>query len=289
MTFHKWFTPHRDTHKKAHLISIKALAIYLLLFLLLQASFSVINFVKPGILGISSDIQKEKVIELTNIERGKLGLSPLTENEALSQAALLKAQNMFEEGYWAHFAPSGKSPWDFILGSGYKFSFAGENLAKNFSDNQGVMSAWMASLSHKENIVNSKYKDIGVAVLSGNLNGQETVLVVQMFGTTTGLASLPVVNTGGQSRTLTSAEVNTATLVKAVEAVQLRSSIIDPYQLSKSVGLGLVILVTLLLAVDFIVLKRRGVFRVTSHHLAHMAILSVAAAALVSSSPGSIL
>ena len=200
MTFHKWFTPHRDTHKKAHLISIKALAIYLLLFLLLQASFSVINFVKPGILGISSDIQKEKVIELTNIERGKLGLSPLTENEALSQAALLKAQNMFQENYWAHFAPSGKSPWDFILGSGYKFSFAGENLAKNFSDNQGVMSAWMASLSHKENIVNSKYKDIGVAVLSGNLNGQETVLVVQMFGTTTGLASLPVVNTGGQSR-----------------------------------------------------------------------------------------
>lgn len=66
---------------------------------------------------------------------------------------------MFDENYWAHFAPSGKSPWDFILGSGYKFTFAGENLAKNFYNSQDVMNAWMASkVGHKENLLNSKYQ-----------------------------------------------------------------------------------------------------------------------------------
>src|SRR3972149_10682102 len=140
MAWQNWFLPHKDTHKKAQLISWEGIVIYILLFILLQVGFSIISYTKHGVLGISGNIDQKKLIELTNKEREKLGLSQLVENPALDQAAELKAQNMFSENYWSHFAPSGKSPWDFILGSGYKFSFAGENLAKNFYNADEVVS-----------------------------------------------------------------------------------------------------------------------------------------------------
>lgn len=296
MALHQWFIPHRDTHKKAHLLSLEALAVYIVLFLALQLSFSLVNIVKPGILGVASNIQKEEIIRLTNQERAKIGLGLMSENQALDGAALAKAQNMFAENYWAHFSPSGKDPWSFMSASGYNFSFAGENLAKNFSDNQSVVTAWMNSPTHRENMVNPKYKDIGVAVLDGTLNGQRTTLVVQMFATTENLASLPnsppTVNVAGQSHSVATQEtpVNTLPVVANLGNVPAEEEIlIDQFKITKSVGLGLISLMVILLAIDLIILRKRGVFRITSYHLAHMAILGVAAAALLSASPGAIL
>src|SRR3989338_9588678 len=184
---HKWFIPHRDTHKKAHLISWEAFIFYILIFIFLQVGFSILGYAKPCLLVISSNITNQKIIELTNAERAKQGLSVVKENEALNKAAYLKGMNMFEENYWAHFAPSGKSPWDFMTRAGYRFVFAGENLAKNFSNSDDVVVAWMNSPSHRENIINGKYRDIGIAVEDGVLSGQSTTLVVQMFGTTDNL------------------------------------------------------------------------------------------------------
>ena len=57
MALHNWFIPHQDTHKKAHLISWEALIFYILIFILLQVSFSIVGFIKPGILGISSNVR----------------------------------------------------------------------------------------------------------------------------------------------------------------------------------------------------------------------------------------
>src|SRR3989304_2913294 len=132
MAWQNWFLPHKNTHQKANLISWHGLFIYILIFILLQVGFSIVSYSNPGVLGIDSNIDKKRLIELTNIERQKSGLPAVSENTTLDKAAEFKAQNMFQENYWAHFAPSGKTPWDFILGSGYAFTYAGENLAKNF-------------------------------------------------------------------------------------------------------------------------------------------------------------
>ena len=290
MTLHKWFLPHRDTHKKAHLLNWEALLIYVLLFVLLQVSFSIIGNIAPGVLGTSSSIQKQKIIELTNIERAKSGLSPVTENQTLSRAAEAKAANMFEENYWAHFAPSGKSPWDFMTRAGYRFAFAGENLAKNFSNSDDVVVAWMNSPSHRENIVNGKYQDIGIAVEDGILSGQQTTLVVQMFGTTNSLALAPTNNQKPEVEIATQQpEITRIPVVASLNTSSEVKTLVDPFKVSKSVGLSLISLIVILLLVDMIVLRRRGVFRISSHHLAHMAILSVAGAAILTTSPGSIL
>ena len=290
MTLHKWFLPHKDTHKKAHLLNWEALLIYVLLFVLLQVSFSIIGNIAPGVLGTSSSIQKQKIIELTNIERAKLGLSPVTENQTLSRAAEAKAANMFEENYWAHFAPSGKSPWDFMTRAGYRFAFAGENLAKNFSNSDDVVVAWMNSPSHRENIINGKYQDIGIAVEDGILSGQQTTLVVQMFGTTNSLALAPSNNQKPEVEAVAQQpEITRIPVVASLNTTSEVKTLVDPFKVSKSVGLSLISLIVILLLVDMIVLRRRGVLRISSHHLAHMAILSVAGAAILTASPGSIL
>ena len=106
----------------------------------------------------------------------------LNYNQQLELAAQKKAADMFAKNYWSHYSPEGKTPWDFILGAGYNYEFAGENLAKNFLFSQGVIDAWMNSPTHKENIVRRDYSQVGFAVVNGILNGEETTLVVQMFG-----------------------------------------------------------------------------------------------------------
>lgn len=291
MALHNWFIPHKDTHKKAHLISWEGLIIYILIFIFLQVGFSAVGYTKPGVLGISANINQKTLIELTNIERQKKGFAPVSENEALNKAAALKAQNMFEENYWAHFAPSGKTPWDFILGAGYKFTYAGENLAKNFYNSSDVVKAWLASPTHRDNLLNPKYQDIGIAVVEGVLNGQKTTLVVQEFGSTQNIASNPLVNIQGEQ-----IQVPKEEYLSKGEIVLLASQIspavkplIDPYQVIKITGFSIILLIFTLLGLDVWILKKRGVFRISSHHIAHMALLSLTAGSLILASPGAIL
>ncbi|MDO8573401.1 MAG: CAP domain-containing protein [Candidatus Daviesbacteria bacterium] len=291
MSWHNWFLPHKDTHKKAHLLSWEGLIVYILFFILLQVGFSVISYTKPGILGISGNIDQKILIELTNKERQKMGLSAVSENAALDKAASLKAQNMFAENYWAHFAPSGKTPWDFILGSGYKFTFAGENLAKNFTNSDDIVKAWMASPTHRDNLLNPKYQDIGIAVEEGVLNGQKTILIVQEFGSTSGLAAKPTVDVQGQQIEIAKEDYNSKpelNLVAAETKVNVKS-LFDQYQVYKTAGFSVIVLITVLLTLDIWVLRKRGVFRLSSHHIAHMALLSLAAGSLIVLNPGAIL
>lgn len=312
MIWHKWVIPHRDTHKKAHLISWQAILVYILLFGLLQLGFKYIALVKPGILGIASNVNQQKLIELTNAERQKLGLGTLTENSSLDQAAAAKGANMFEENYWAHYSPSGKDPWGFIKSAGYSFTVAGENLAKNFQNSDDVVVAWMNSPSHRDNIVNGKYKEIGIAVVNGTLNGEETTLVVQMFGTPASGFVASVSNLAEQvtsaSPTPTAAPLVAQTTpiptvavtpvvtaspvipvpVSAVAATQNKNTpvLIDPFRLSQGAAMSIISLMFILLLVDLYVLRRRGVFRITSNHIAHMSLLAVAAGVVMNSHPG---
>lgn len=135
-----------------------------------------------AILGYASDITVEQVVALSNAERAKSGLPALRFNGTLSQSAAAKASDMFSNQYWAHTSPQGKEPWDFFKTAGYSYKVAGENLARDFSTTPDMMAAWMNSPTHRANIMNSRYEEIGIAVVNGTLNGIETTLVVQHFG-----------------------------------------------------------------------------------------------------------
>ena len=97
---------------------------------------------------------------------------------------------MFAKNYWAHVSPDGTTPWVFIKSAGYSYVYAGENLARGYNTSQDVVTAWMASPEHKQNMLSSNYQNVGFAIVTGNLTGEDTVLVVEMFGSTA-LAAAP--------------------------------------------------------------------------------------------------
>lgn len=135
-------------------------------------------------------LTKEFLVTLTNQERKELGIGELRENSTLDQAAASKAQDMLDLDYFSHNSPEGKTPWYWIKLSGYNYQKAGENLAIGFVDGEEVMRAWNDSPSHRANLVNSGYQEIGIGIAKGDFQGQEVTVVVQMFGTK--LNSTPV-------------------------------------------------------------------------------------------------
>jgi hypothetical protein len=178
---HRWFIPSKANNHHPHLIRIPGLVVIAILILTVQVTFNFALTGKISVLGLSSNIDENSIVKLTNKERIKAGLTPLNSNSVLNNAARQKAYDMLARNYWSHYAPDGTSPWSFFSKSGYKYNYAGENLARNFSTSAGVMSGWMASQGHKENILNPKYSDLGVAVVNGKMDGKDTTLVVAMY------------------------------------------------------------------------------------------------------------
>ncbi|USN88628.1 MAG: hypothetical protein H6780_04035 [Candidatus Nomurabacteria bacterium] len=122
------------------------------------------------------------VVDLTNEERAMNHAAPLQRNAVLDEAARLKAEHMAKYEYFAHFSPDGVSPWHWFDKAGYRYAFAGENLAIHFTDSDEVVEAWMNSPAHRQNIVDQKYTEIGVGTAKGEYEGYKTVYVVQLFG-----------------------------------------------------------------------------------------------------------
>lgn len=129
-----------------------------------------------------STITTKRIIELTNQARAEKGISVLRENDLLNQAAALKARDMLAHNYFAHYSPQKVAPWHWFKEVSYNYTYAGENLAMNFSEAEDAMTAWLASPTHRDNLLSQNYEDIGVAVVVGEINGEETTLVVQLFG-----------------------------------------------------------------------------------------------------------
>ncbi|MCB9791083.1 hypothetical protein H6764_03610 [Candidatus Nomurabacteria bacterium] len=175
------FIPDKKNGYYPYAIRKPALSFYTVLLILFNL-FSGVLLPAANQEVAASSITPYALIELTNKERVGRGLNSLNTDSRLTEAAYDKAADMFKKDYWDHFGPNGETPWQFINGEGYVYVYAGENLAKGFSTAEGVHQAWMASPTHKANIVNSNYKDIGIAVAEGELQGQKTTLVVQMFG-----------------------------------------------------------------------------------------------------------
>lgn len=132
---------------------------------------------------LKAQLTKSGTIKWTNSQRSDNGLPILAENKNLDQAALSKAQDMFKKQYFAHESPTGAGPAEVAKAAGYDFLIIGENLALgNFANDQELVQAWMDSPGHRANILNSKYKEIGVAVLHGTYENKSTWIAVQEFG-----------------------------------------------------------------------------------------------------------
>lgn len=124
-----------------------------------------------------------QIIEASNKERTTEHLTQLTVNKKLSIAAQRKADDMAKNSYFAHYSPTGVSPWDWLRGVEYNYVYAGENLAVHFTTIEKLMQAWMNSPSHRANIMNKHYLETGIGIAQGIRNGIPGWFVVQVFGT----------------------------------------------------------------------------------------------------------
>lgn len=262
------FFPHPHNNHKARILHRHSLLVLLGLLVMAQAAIGLSHQIKPGVLGYASVIPPQTIIELTNNERTKLGLASLKVNSELTKAAEAKAVDMFAKGYWAHNAPDGTEPWSFILNAGYSYLHAGENLARDFNSPEAVVTAWMNSPSHKANLISPKYQDIGVAVMDGKINGVETTLVVQMFGTLQSVApKIQAQNTSVVAPVLAAAQ-EAKPVVAAPQPLTVPK--ISPFDVSRSVSLAFVILIVVVLAFDWLIVWRRNLVRISGKSWAHL-------------------
>lgn len=178
----KVLVPHKENDFRPHLIRVHGLVAVLVIALLAQVLYGFITTGHLSVLGRVSNIETADLLTDTNEARRAQGLAALHISDELSQAAFLKAQNMFDEQYWAHVSPSGEQPWKWFGDVGYNYSYAGENLAKNYPTADATVQAWMNSKTHRDNILKDKYVDVGFAVVDGKLRGENTTLVVALYG-----------------------------------------------------------------------------------------------------------
>lgn len=129
-----------------------------------------------------SSVNPDNIVRLTNSVRQQNKLSLLTVNSSLTKAAASKAQDMINQHYFAHISPSRVTPWYWFKKAGYSYAYAGENLAIDFIQSEDVVQAWLDSPSHRQNLLSNRFKEIGVATASGEINGAQSLIVVQMFG-----------------------------------------------------------------------------------------------------------
>ncbi|MDX2272677.1 MAG: CAP domain-containing protein [Cyanobacteriota bacterium] len=127
----------------------------------------------------------QEVVNLTNQERQKAGLAPLTVQSSLTQAAQSHAQDMALKDYFSHTGKDGSSPATRAQRAGYPSGYVGENIAAGYTTPQAVVQGWMNSSGHRANILNPNYKHIGVGYYylandTGSVN--YTHYWVQVFG-----------------------------------------------------------------------------------------------------------
>jgi hypothetical protein len=300
-TLEHYLLPHESNNYRAKALHPQFLLFYVFLFVAIQSLATIIKTNHPDILGYATDINIDRVLTLVNQERAKEHLQPLTVSKQLTDAAAAKGKDMFSYNYWAHISPTGVTPWVFITAAGYQYLYAGENLAKSFDTSEEVVQAWMNSPTHRANIMKPQYHDIGLAILNGRLNGEETTLVVQEFGTTSDeyLAESKQTPAAG---TVTDVQPITAPAVAQADvpaeppaapavmgSTQPSSAMLAGVHLSKKVSMLFVEFLLALLLIDGIVIWRKRVVRVGGHNLAHIIFLVTLLGAMGATGVGAIL
>lgn len=301
--------PRESNNHKAKILHPSSIMVIASLLVLFQMAINYSSKLGPDVLGYASSISREEVARLTNQKRVAAGLSELKFNETLSSAAYTKGIDMINKDYWAHVAPDGTQPWSFFNRFGYKYRYAGENLARDFSTASSAVDAWMNSPSHRDNILNSKYKEIGIGIVEGDLSGSDTTIIVQFFGTSyTDIPRQPVVDSSVSPSA--SVELKDNDNIVKEESLQTTDKqtvpvgdvqaiisspkpnqqvLISPFTTTKSISLTVVGILLLVFIVDAFLVSKRRIIRIAGRSFAHVIFLGMILSIIVILKAGRIL
>lgn len=173
--------PHAGNSGRPHALRYMALLCVSLVAVLFVLGLYVLTNSKDHA-RLDATVYSSVLIDLTNEDRAKKDAPPLVLNDKLALAAALKAEDMASKSYFSHVTPEGLNSWHWFSEAGYRFSYAGENLAVDFTESDDVERAWMDSPTHRANILNQNFTEIGIATRDGVYKGRNTTFVAQMFG-----------------------------------------------------------------------------------------------------------
>ncbi|MBQ9479478.1 MAG: CAP domain-containing protein [Selenomonadaceae bacterium] len=110
---------------------------------------------------ISRDQAAEEILHLVNVERRKAGVPALKLSRELYRPAMIRAREIIKS--FSHTRPNGLPFSSVFYGISYKT--VGENLAAGQTSCEMVVQQWMDSPGHRANILNKKFKFLGVAYI----------------------------------------------------------------------------------------------------------------------------
>ncbi|MEN9582060.1 MAG: hypothetical protein RL641_14 [Candidatus Parcubacteria bacterium] len=183
------FIPNKENNYKPALFEYGVVsAVIVAGIILFMSSLSVNRYLVRTDQGAA--VYASVLVDLSNKARSVNNQSDLTISSVLTKAAQMKADDMANRQYFSHTSPDGTTPWYWFQKAGYDFVYAGENLAVDFTESADIENAWLASPKHKENIIDPRFREIGIATKTATWQGRETTFVVQLFGTPATVASV---------------------------------------------------------------------------------------------------
>lgn len=187
---------HSKDFLKVYYPYLPLVAVTLLILSILQPWQALVNR-GQDVLPYATEMSIEGLVNETNERRSAQSEAPLKLNAQLTKAAQIKAQDMVERNYWSHNTPDGNAPWEFVNNAGYSYSKAGENLAYGFKDEDAVIGGWMNSPSHRANMLDVNYQEVGFgfAESTNYLSDGPSTIVVAMYGQPSGAAPAAVAET----------------------------------------------------------------------------------------------
>jgi uncharacterized protein YkwD len=129
------------------------------------------------------------ILCLINAERVRQGAPPLTENPQLQSAAEAQSLDMATRKFFEHKNPDGVEPAARILRAGYPPILVGENLAwaeEWRSTPAEIMEGWMGSRGHRDNLLESRYREIGIGLAYAAPQTQDVPKQAAIYTTTFG-------------------------------------------------------------------------------------------------------
>ena len=149
----------------------------------------------------------------------------------------------------------------------------------------------MASPSHRENLLSDKYRDIGIGVVEGDLNGVDTTIIVQFFGTrlADSIPTQPVAALESAAPSPAPSSTPSTAVASVVNPRTEARVLVSPFTTTKGISIAVVGILLLALAIDASVLSRKRIRRSGGRVFAHIAFLGMILAIILILKAGKIL
>lgn len=181
------FVPHDGNAYRPHMLHPRRTMRYAAAFAVMKLLVVVVAIALPNAMFASAEASNAllgHLLAATNAFRTSVNVVGFHADPRLARSATAKADDMVTQSYFAHQSPDGRATEDFLRDAGYPYLVAGENLAMGSVDASAILAAWAASPTHRRNLVDADFADVGFGVERGVLEDIPTLFVVQHLGKT---------------------------------------------------------------------------------------------------------